>query len=304
MRREKIFSNPYDNGHNIMFNNLKGDYTKSIGVPGKFVEKINPRVNLKNGVTGEMDSPYIADPDGIILHRRVASGLEHQSYNIDDDKLNQMGNYQTHLVVETHLPTFLPIATHLDPSKSKKILKRSPTDIIELYFLDLGEKKITKKLSRVSDKINNNKTVSRDDKIDLGTIVLYAPRHKAREMTREVVNLYRKISNTMDFNLEYTLHMVITIMIDAYFDEKNEYEELINMLNNATSTESRNKSESELDMLQRLEWREEDLKEANGKLDTTTKKLNEANGKLDKANAEIARLKAENKKLKTGTNNI
>ena len=108
----------------------------------------------------------------------------------------------------------------------------------------------------------------------------------------------------MDFNLEYTLHMVITIMIDAYFDEKNEYEELINMLNNATSTESRNKSESELDMLQRLEWREEDLKEANGKLDTTTKKLNEANGKLDKANAEIARLKAENKKLKTGTNNI
>ena len=178
----------------------------------------------------------------------------------------------------------MPIATHLDPSKSKKILKRSPTDIIELYFLDLGEKKITKKLSRVSDKINNNKTVSRDDKIDLGTIVLYAPRHKAREMTREVVNLYRKISHTMDFNLEYTLHMVITIMIDAYFDEKNEYEELINMLDNATSTESRNKSESELDMLQRLEWREEDLKEVNGK--------------LNKANAEITRLKAENKKLK------
>ena len=35
------------------------------------------------------------------------------------------------------------------------------------------------------------------------------------------MNLYLKISTNLDFKMEYILYTIITIMIDAYFDDEN-----------------------------------------------------------------------------------
>ena len=72
MIRKRKFSKPFDLSHSILFNEFPNEYTSTIGVPGKFVEKCNRRVHLKDGTSGEMDSAFIADSDNRILFERVA----------------------------------------------------------------------------------------------------------------------------------------------------------------------------------------------------------------------------------------
>lgn len=96
-----------------------------------------------------MDSAYIAKPDYRILFEKVAVALEHQSIPVGDSKLHMIGNYDVQLVVDQHLPTLMVVASHLNEEKSKNKLIRSPSDITKLYFLNLGEKNITKRLNKV-----------------------------------------------------------------------------------------------------------------------------------------------------------
>ena len=77
MVRKRKFAKHFDLAHSLMFNAYPSQYTKTLGVPGEYVKRINQRVHLKNGSTGKMDSAYIADPDDKILFERVATALEH-----------------------------------------------------------------------------------------------------------------------------------------------------------------------------------------------------------------------------------
>lgn len=47
MTRLRKFSKPFDLCHSIMFEEFPMEYTKTIGVPGKFVKKINRRVSFE-----------------------------------------------------------------------------------------------------------------------------------------------------------------------------------------------------------------------------------------------------------------
>ena len=292
------FSKPFDLCHSIMFSEFPKTYTSTIGVPGKFVKKINRRVHLKDGTCGEMDSAYIADPDYNILFERAAVALEHQSIRVGDSKLDKFGDYDIQLVVDEHLPTLLVVASHLNKEKSKKELIRTPSDITRLYFLDLGEENITKRLITVSEIINNNKHLNTENALNLGVIALYAPRKHAPEILKTVINLYLKIMNNLDLKMEYTLYSVITILIDAYFDDENECARLKNMIDEKTSPESKELFESHKNTIESLEYAKEDLQQANGNLAKTKEDLEQANGNLAEANDKIAKLEAENARLR------
>lgn len=208
--------------HRILFSNYTAIYTQTIGVPGVYVKKINRNVHLKDGTAGEMDSVYIANPDDKILFEKVAVGLEHQSVPVGDSKLHMIGNYDVQLVVDQHLPTLLVVASHLNEEKSKNKLIRSPSDITKLYFLNLGEKNITQWLNNVMKIINNKENLDTEDALNLGVILLYAPRNRSREISKTIVNLYLKIVEDLDFKMEFTLYSVISILVDAFFDDEKE----------------------------------------------------------------------------------
>ena len=322
MVREKKFAKHFDLAHSLMFSEYPSQYTKALGVPGEFVKKINRRVHLKNGSTGKMDSAYIADPDDEILFERVATALEHQSTPVSDSKLSKIGDYDIQLVADENLPTFIVVASHLNEEKSKNLLKRSPSDITKPYFLDLGKENITKRLNTVSRIINTNQHLSIENALNLGIIVLYTQRDQACENTEKVVNLYLKISTNLDFKMEYILYSIITIMIDAYFDDENKYKELINMMDNNTSKEIKQKFESEEFIYEDVKFMEEnmnnmkkDLTEANNTIQEQNNKIEEKNNtiqeqndkieekdkKLEKANGKIADLEAEIQILKEKT---
>ena len=287
MSRKRKYNKPFDLCHSILFNDFPAEYTSTIGVPGKFVKKINRRVHLKDGTTGEMDSAYIADPDYEILFERAAVALGHQTKPVGDSKLAMVGNYDIQLVVDEHLPTLMAFASHLNDAGSKLELVRTPSDIIKLYFLDLGEQNISERLSNVSKKIINEDNLTTEDALNLGVIVLYSPRNRACEITEEVVNLYLKIVNHLNMDMEYVLYSVISILLDAYYDDENEYRRIKNMLDNKTSSDSKGRFASHECTIESLKYAEEDLKFTMEKLDAANVELDVANEKLDAANVEL-----------------
>ena len=305
MIRKRKFKKHFDLAHSIMFSDYPLEYTQALGVPGVFNRKINRRVHLKNGSIGEMDSAYIADPDNKILFERVATALEHQSNPISSSKLSKIGDYDIQLVADENLPTFIVIASHINEEKSKKILVRSPSDITKLYFLDLGEEIITKKLNTVSKIINNNQNLSIENALNLGIIVLYTQRYQACKITEEVVKLYLKISKNLNFKIERVLYSVIVIMIDAYFDDENKYQELIHMMEKNTTQKTKQEFESQEYFIESLEYAKEDieilkkqrkedkkqLEEKNKTIEEKDKTIEEANGKITDLEAEIQILK-------------
>lgn len=316
MNRKRKFSKPFDICHSIMYNEFPEEYLEEIGVPGKFVKKINRRVHLKNGTDGVMDSAFILDPDNEILFERVAACVEHISIPIGNVKLFKLGDYDIQLVADEHLPTFLVVASHHTRDKSLDTIIRFPSDITRPYFLDLSLENICERLNRLKKIINNNQHLSVKNALNLGIIPLYAPRKHAIHITKEVVELYLKTVDDLDEKMEYCLYSVLSILTDAYFEDEKEYEKVIKMIDQKTSTQSKINLASHEAVLEDLKYAKEDKTKLEGELDETKYNLTKANGNISKlngeldktkhdlteANGQIENLKAEVEKLKQELN--
>lgn len=188
--------------------------------------------------------------------------------------------YVIQVIVDTNLPYLLAVASHLNNKGSITEREITPTDSIRIYFLDLDEENIRKRLSNARDIIYDNKELNDENKINLGIIVLFAPRNHALEITEEVIGLYLRIVDELDLKMEYVLYSVITLMIDAFCDDEKDYIRLKNMIDKKTSSETKEKFASQESILESLKYVQEDLEQANQN--------------LAEANDEIKKLKAEN----------
>lgn len=282
--RKRKYYKPFDAAHTLMFNDYPAEYVKTIGVPGRFAQLSNRKVLLKNGIEGMMDSAFILDPDGVILKERVAACLEHQSTPVDEEKLKKIGAYDIQLVSDENLPTLIIIASHLNARKSKFILRRSPSDVTILYFLDLGEKDNRRRLTRLSKLIEYNQHLTTEDALNLGVILLYAPRDRACEITEKVVNLYLAVHNDLDHKMEKCLYSVFSVLIDAFFDDETEYRRLMDMVNGITSEEAIGEFDAVAkSFMEDLQWAEE-------KAARSEAKVHELEAKNSELEAEVARL--------------
>jgi len=291
MKRKKKYKDPFDSCHNIMFNEYPLEYTNNLGIPGEFIKKIDCKVDLKDSSRGQMDSAYVAKADNELLFENVAVNLEHQSYPVDDKKLNQIGKYDIQLVVNENLPTFMVVTSHLDKKLSKNLLKRSPSNILKLYFLNLDEKNICQRLNRIEKIINNNKNLTTEDLLNLGIIGLYAPRDKASEIIKRIVNLYVKIVNNLDRQMEYVLYSVLNYLIDAFTVDEKEYKRMINMIDKNTSNESVEEFES-------IKCSRRDLMNVKEELSDTKEELSDAKEALSNSEDKIASLEEEVERLR------
>ena len=272
-----------------MYNEYPKELHIDLKVPGILRRKANEKVYFRDGSTGEMDSSYIIDPDfKTILEPMVANG-EHQSTPVGKGKIKMISYYGIQQIHDENLPQFSYIASHISKEKHERIYKRSPTDIIEPYFLDLGEEDNKKRLNNVKKIIKQQENITNEDALNLGIIALFAPRNKAQEITEEVVKLYIEITHSISQKMESTLYSVLYVMVDAYFDDENEYRRVINMLKENTSPESIEKFES-LDI-------------AESKISELEKANSTANGKINELEKENANLKDEIRYLKSQANN-
>ncbi|MBQ9161486.1 MAG: hypothetical protein IJ122_09265 [Methanobrevibacter sp.] len=288
MNRPRKYKKHFDSSHSILYNAYPETYTSSIGVPGEFVEKINRNVNLKDGTQGEMDSAYIADPDDKILKTRAAVCLEHQSIPVNDGKMDMISYYDIQLVTDENLPTLLVVASKTDPKKSVNKLIRTPSDSISLYFLDLSEKNICQRLNNLKEKINNNKKLSIEDKLNLGIILLYAPQKDVKRITETIVDLYLTIHDDLDIKMEKCLYSVIRILTDAYIDDEKTYKRLTKMMDKNTSEETKQKFEPFDGFIESIKYRDEKIAEQDKSLAEQGKSLAEKDERLAEQGKSLA----------------
>ncbi len=279
MARKRKLNNPYDFAFGVMYNEYPKEFHEELNIPGIFKRKSNVKVRLKDGRMLEMDASYVVDPDFKVLFEPAVVDLEHQSTPVDMPKIKIIGDYNIQQIADERLPPLNVIASHLNEEKSIREFERTPTSTTKLMFLNLGRQDNKKRLNTLSNIIKNHEEhLTIGNALNLGIIVLFAPRDSACEITRQIVELYNKIKNKPK-KLEYTLYSVICTMIDAYFDDDEEFKELIDMINNETGEDVVGRFETEII--------------SQNKLIELGEKLDVMSAEKDAADAENVRLKAE-----------
>lgn len=280
MARKRRIHKPFDFAFNIMYNEFPEEFLELIKAPGKFRRKANVDAYVGNGDKSRMDVSYIADPDYKTVFRRSVSNGEHQSTPVDDAKLEIIGDYMVQQVHDENLPPLSWVASHIPKEKHKTEFEYSPSLIIRPIFLDLGEEDNKKRLSSARNIISQQDYIGIKDALNLGVISLFAPRHRAREITEEVVQLYVKIAGQLSKKLEYTVYSVLCAMVDAFFDDENEYERVILMLNENTSVDTAERFVSLEIMQNDLEIAHNDLEAAESRIQELEAKVEELEGQL------------------------
>lgn len=271
----RIIPKPFNYSFTLMFEEYDKEFVEILRAPGIFVKKANTQVKLPDGRTGEMDAPYIADPDYITLFERAIVILEHQRIAIGIPKSFRISNYAIPGVSDEKLPFYIAVASHIDSNKHQMEFERTDSFIIRLKFLDLGKRDNWEKLNSVRNKLRFNKNLSVKDALNLGTVVLFAPDDCARERTREALHYYLE-SEITSKRLKHVLYSVFFCMIDEYFDDELEYQRMIEMLNDKTSLETKEKFASEI-------RRENMLKQVSAERDKAIMKNNEITAERDEA---------------------
>ena len=293
MIRKRKIDKPFDFGFNVMYNEYPKELHNNLNVPGIFRRKANRKVYLKDGGIGEMDSSYIIDPDFKTIFEPMVANGEHQSTPVGKEKIKMISYYGIQQIHDENLPQFSYVASHISKEKHEQIFKRSPTEIIEPYFLDLGEEDNRERLNNVRKIINQQGNISSEDALNLGIIALFAPRANAQKITKEVVGLYIAIVENLPQKMESTLFCVLYAMVDAFFSDEKEYWRVLNMLKENTSQESVDKFESVAIFENKVSELEQANSAANGKIADLKKANDSANGRIADLEAEIASLKSQ-----------
>ena len=230
MTRERLIFKPFNRGFQMMYEEFPKELHEELRVPGTFVRKTDVKVKLEDGRELEMDASYIVDPDNKIIFERMVVNLEHQSYRVGKSKIRIMTLYEQKNIHEENLPNLSVVASHIPIESHEQYFERTPSHILKPYYLDLGEKDIQERLIKVKDIIDNNKKITNNAALNLGIIVLFAPRENALEITEKVIGLYNKIRDQLSKKMKNTLYQIIFAMIDAYCDKEEDFDRMVTML--------------------------------------------------------------------------
>ncbi len=285
--RERKVDKPFNFGYTIMNNEYPKELHNCLKVPGIFRKKVNNKVYLKDGIMGEMDSSYIVDPDYKQIFEPMVANGEHQSTPVDENKIRMISKYGIQQIHDENMPQFSFVASHIPKEKHVQSHCRSLSDIVRPYFLDLGEEDNKKRLSMVKNILKEQGTFSNEDALNLGIIALFAPRNIACEVTEEVVEIYAEISGQLSAKMEFTLYSVLRAMVDAYFDDEEDFNRVMTIMNENTTEGTVEKIES-LDFFKN---KVKEVEEINIRANDRISKLEAVN---HNANDRISKLEAVN----------
>ena len=292
MKHERKVAQAFNYGFTTLYNDFPGPFVRSLGAPGKFVRKANTSVRTMDGKSGDIDSAYVADPDNEIIFVPTLVLLGHQRLPVNEDKSEKIGlHYFIQGISDERLPAMVCIASHQDIDKHvQKYGINKDNVIINFIFIDLGEEDNTKRLNKIRSKLDTSDMISIDDGMNIGITLLFAPEKYAKEITRELLDYFlnRKIESD---KLKNTLYRVFYAMIDAYFDDEKEFQEMITMLKKDMTNKEETDLESDIIRQNRLDEaldRNDKFAEENAKLNDRNAKFAEENAQLNDRNAKFA----------------
>jgi len=304
MCREHRIDKPYDFAYRIMHNEFPRELHNQLKIPGKFKRKSNVKVHMNDGRILEMDSAYIVDPDYMEIFEPMAVNCEHQSGPVDLEKIKIIGYYGIQQIHDENLPQLSVIASHIEKEKHVQMYQRSPSDIVQLYFLDLGEEDNEKRLNNLNNIINQQDCLSDEDALNIGIIPLFAPRSRACEITEKSIVLYGKVVSKLSQRMKFTLYSVLHVLTDAFFDDENEFGRVMSMLDKKSDPETVERFVT-LDLA--FKDRDDAFKDRDDAFkdrDEAFRSRDDALNEVEIANARISELEKENNELKNQLKNV
>ena len=289
LKRVREINNPFDLAFRMLFNALPEEVHIAFGLPGIFDEKIGDNIFDEKSVK-EADAPYKVKPDNKSLFRAIIINIEHQSTPLTPEKLEAIESYEHYLESSYNLYVLIVIASHLYGPDSLVEIEVTNSHIIRPLFVDVSEENLKQRLSTVTDKVLNGEEITSLDIANLAIVAIFAPRDIADDLTEKVVELFKKIEEFPP-NTEKVLYNILRVLIDAYFDNVEEYNRMMEMLNENTNEDIIAESEIYKMLLRDIKYYQNiaQKKEA---------KVSKIANNMERVKAEKNEIEAENRELK------
>ena len=169
-----------------------------------------------------MDSLYKTDSS--------LNNIESQSTRVGIKEMRRFADYRIFAEYIYNLPVETIVLMTVDPKNSLKEYKISETDIIRPIYIYFPKEEVIKRFKNVSDKIENNETLTEEETLDIGLLPLFAPKENSQEITEKMCELIRKCKH-MDYELKREISFILQIMVFKYFKDSEKREELLGEIN-------------------------------------------------------------------------
>ena len=210
--------------------------------PGTFVKQLNTDVFTENARNLEMDSAQVVTAGGFI-DRKSTINVEHQNYDLNDDKIDSIYDYKLGLIHETNLPSISVVITNIE-QENTMVCYKSHSSVFNVYYIPVTEDDIRQTLNTLKTIIKSNHVLSQEEALYFTYIAIFVKKDIDKEIIEESAFLFNKAIIADDI-LQLDIHHVLKIMIKEIFkDNRNKIKELLTMITEPISAENYEKFSS------------------------------------------------------------
>ena len=168
--------------------------------------------------------------DSLYKTNSSLNNIESQSTRVGIKEMRRFADYRIFAEYIYNLPVETIVLMTVDPKSSLKEYKISETDIIRPIYIYFKKDEVMKRFKNVSDKIENNKTLTEEETLDMAFLPLFAPKENSQEITEKMCELIKKY-NHIDYELKREISFILQIMVFKYFEDSEKRKELIGEIN-------------------------------------------------------------------------
>jgi hypothetical protein len=279
MIAEKVNTKPYD----FLFRRNSEAYPRTnhevLGLPGIFKQIENPNVFTVDEKSLQQDLVESVLPDGEIIMQESTIGVEQQAYLITPEKTEAIYSYKHHNIKKHEKPSICVIVTNID-YKTDELLCKINSEFFTIKIIFYNQDRIDKILNTLSKKDYSTEEMSEADFLNLVHCIIFSVKDNAKETIEKIVKIFVSCEKIQDQH-QLDLHLALKIMIKYRYNDEKEIRRLLTMITRAVN--------------------EKQMERA---LDYEQLVLNNKELKSDKDNLEheLAKIKAENKRLREKLN--
>ena len=220
--------NPKDHSFRLITHRYPKESHEIFNFPGKYADTLETVVHTEEGRNLYMDYAQLVIPDDEITCK-TSINVEHQSTELNKNKIDSIYDYKIHLVHENYMPSLSIVITNIKQEKSMKCYK-SRGCVYNVYYIVIDENEISKRLKRLKNIIENKKKLSTADALNFAVIAIFVDGENKKEIMEKLTHLFTKIGN-IDQYLELNLHWILKKMIKKHFeDDIKKTKELLKMI--------------------------------------------------------------------------
>ena len=257
--------NPKDHSFRLITHRYPKESHEIFNFPGKYADTLETVVHTEDGRNLYMDYAQLVIPDDEITCK-TSINVEHQSTELNKNKIDSIYDYKIHLVHENYIPSLSIVVTNIKQEKSMKCYK-SRGCVYNVYYIVIDENEISKRLKRLKNIIENKKKLSTADALNFAVIAIFVDGENKKEIMEKLTHLFTKIGK-IDQYLELNLHWILKKMIKKHFeDDIEKTKELLKMISkNLYKTNYEGLTGKQIDEL-RIQKREEIITRINKELE-------------------------------------